>query len=650
MIMWKHLKKSACIKKTRGVSAKATMSHNQILLLLLLIFGGTICSLLLFVFITASEDKKMRTNFEQTAKVRISMFKDILEENLHALNWLGNLYKSSEKIGRSEFREFVWPYLQTHPEVQALEWVPRVLDSERQAYEAAAKEDGFADFQIIERQSNGTMVPAFKRKEYFPVCFVEPYEDNVATMGFDLGSNPIWFETLKWSYENNQLAATERIVLIRETNSRESLLICKPIYHSGSIIDSLESRRDNLKGFVVLALRIDLLLEKLIAHFEPWDMSTHLYDISSPADKYLLGEYFPFVRSKTDNGLVSYEPYKAILQTTDLYSSGVLDVANKKWEIICAPAPFFIVREKTVSPWIAMISGFGFTGVLSLLTLIVFKRIAENRQAEREKRQLQAQLRQTQKMEAIGTLAGGIAHDFNNILAALIGYADLAMDDIPEGTVTHQNIEGVLIAANRATELIKQILTFSRKDEARLICVNINTIVAEALKLLRSSLPRTIEIDQNINCNSTIMADETQIHQILVNLCTNAAHAMSETGGVLEVNLTDINIDSNIITGYGNLKQGLYVKLTVKDTGCGMGSEVKERIFEPFYTTKEIGKGTGLGLSVIHGIVENHNGIITVDSNPGEGTTFNIFFPCTESVEIIKTEDSHAALAATGIS
>ena len=272
--------------------------------------------------------------------------------------------------------------------------------------------------------------------------------------------------------------------------------------------------------------------------------------------------------------------------------------------------------------------------------LHITRDVTLHRQIEEEREQMRTQLRQAQKMESIGTLAGGIAHDFNNILAALIGYADLAMDDIPKGTITHQNIEGVLVSANRATELVKQILTFSRKDEAKLVPMQINTIVAEALKMLRSSLPTTIEFRHDINCNSSIMADETQIHQVLINLGTNAAHAMSENGGLLEVNLTDINIDSTVKTRYGNLHHGSYVKLTVKDNGCGMDSEVKERIFEPFFTTKEVGKGTGMGLSVIHGIIENHNGIITVDSKAGVGTTFDIFFPCVENHKIIKKDET----------
>lgn len=269
--------------------------------------------------------------------------------------------------------------------------------------------------------------------------------------------------------------------------------------------------------------------------------------------------------------------------------------------------------------------------------------ISERKQAEEEKRKLEAQLRQTQKMEAVGTLAGGIAHDFNNILGALIGYTVLAKEDVPEGTLAHQNLQEVLISANRAKELVKQILTFSRKDDAELVPVHINTIVQEVLKLLHSSLPATIEINQDINCNSSIVGDETHIHQVLMNLGTNAAHAMEENGGVLEVSLSDVIIESDIMTRDGNLQPGSYVKLSVKDNGCGMSKEVMERIFEPFYTTKEIGKGTGMGLSVVHGIIENHNGIITVDSTPGEGTTFNVFFPCVEDTEIIETEDSEIA-------
>ena len=273
----------------------------------------------------------------------------------------------------------------------------------------------------------------------------------------------------------------------------------------------------------------------------------------------------------------------------------------------------------------------------------IYEDITERKQAEQEKKNNEIQLRQSQKMEAIGTLAGGIAHDFNNILGSIIGYAELVKDDISEGTIAYQNQKEVLIAAKRAKELVKQILTFSRKDEAKLVPVKINSIVADSLKMLRSSLPTTIEISHDINCTNSIMANETHIHQVLMNLCVNASHAMEDNGGILQISLSDVNIDLDTMTSDGNLKQGSYVKLLVKDTGSGMSREVQNRIFEPFFTTKEVGKGTGMGLSVVHGIVENHNGIITVDSKPGEGTTFEIFFPCVVDIEIKENEDSEIA-------
>ena len=290
-----------------------------------------------------------------------------------------------------------------------------------------------------------------------------------------------------------------------------------------------------------------------------------------------------------------------------------------------------------------LVPHFDFSGTILSYDGLV-KDVTEHKQAEEERLRLQAQLRQAQKMEAIGTLAGGIAHDFNNILCALIGYADLIKDDIPEGTATHQNIEGILIAANRAAGLVKQILTFSRKSGDELLPFQIGPIVKEALKMLRASLPTTITIRQDIKCNDfTIMADETKIHQVLINLCKNAADAMEEKGGILDVRIAHCDIVSDVETKHGTLPQGSYLKLTVKDTGCGMSKELQDRIFEPFYTTKGPGKGTGMGLSVVHGIVESHNGVITLDSKPGEGTTFEIFFPCVEDAEIIKPEDSKIA-------
>ena len=245
-----------------------------------------------------------------------------------------------------------------------------------------------------------------------------------------------------------------------------------------------------------------------------------------------------------------------------------------------------------------------------------------------EKKKLEAQLRQAQKMEAIGTLAGGIAHDFNNILSAVIGYTQIALDDVPKGTLLQSNLKEVLKAGRRARDVVKQILAFSRQTEQERKPLEISLIVKEALKLLRASLPATIEIRQNIGTDlATVLADATQIHQVLMNLCTNAAHAMGERGGILEVNLANVELGSDFTSRYPDIDPGPYLRLTVSDTGHGMHPSIMERIFNPFFTTKERGEGTGMGLAVVHGIVKGYGGTITVFSEPGEGSTFHIYLP-----------------------
>lgn len=241
---------------------------------------------------------------------------------------------------------------------------------------------------------------------------------------------------------------------------------------------------------------------------------------------------------------------------------------------------------------------------------------------------LEDQLRQSQKMEAIGTLAGGIAHDFNNILAAIIGYTELALSEPPSGTKAKKHMENVLHAANRASNLVKQILTFSRMTEKEMRPLKVVHIVKEVLKLMRASLPTTIDIRQSINSRfGMAKADPTGIHQVLMNLCTNAAHAMQDSGGILEVSLMDMDIDQETASFFPELSPGPYLKLVVSDTGHGMDRGTLDRIFEPFFTTKGPGKGTGMGLAVTHGIIKSHGGAVTVFSVPGKGTKFQVLIP-----------------------
>jgi signal transduction histidine kinase len=245
------------------------------------------------------------------------------------------------------------------------------------------------------------------------------------------------------------------------------------------------------------------------------------------------------------------------------------------------------------------------------------------------------QLQQVLKIQGIGTLAGGIAHDFNNILFPIVGYTELTMDEVPEDSVAHNNLEEILKAANRAKELVKQILTFSRQSGQERKPVEIQQVIKEALKLLRASIPASIEIVHDIDENcSPVMGDATQIHQIIINLCTNAYQAMQDGGGKLEVILKEKYIGYQQTTQKIGMQPGKHVQLLVKDEGCGMDASVLERIFEPYYTTKEQGKGTGLGLSVIHGIIKNHRGDITAASTPGKGTVFTVYLPVIEDGDV----------------
>jgi len=256
----------------------------------------------------------------------------------------------------------------------------------------------------------------------------------------------------------------------------------------------------------------------------------------------------------------------------------------------------------------------------------VINYICVARDVTNEKR-LERHVRQSQKLEAIGTLAGGIAHDFNNILAIMMGYTELALRDIKESTITAKKLEGVLKAGERARDLVRQILAFSRQTEKERKPVRISPIIKETLNFLRASLPSTIEIKKNIEVNSMILGDPTQVHQILMNLCTNASYAMKDRGGILEITLKEIEIEEEDLCTYPDLSPGTYVNLIVSDTGCGIDEVTMERIFEPFFTTKKPGEGTGMGLSVVHGIVKSYGGTITVISEEHKGTTFSIILP-----------------------
>lgn len=248
-------------------------------------------------------------------------------------------------------------------------------------------------------------------------------------------------------------------------------------------------------------------------------------------------------------------------------------------------------------------------------------------QTAREKKSLKKKLVQAQKMESIGTLAGGVAHDFNNILASILGFTELALKEVPAGSIIEDNLLEALKAGNRAKDLVNQILTFARQSDQKVEPIQVSLIAKEVLKLLRSTIPAPIHIKQDIKSDSLIMGNPTQVHQIFMNLCTNAAHAMEDKGGLLEVGIENADLDEKHAQAHPELNPGPYLKITVSDNGKGIHPDNVESIFEPYFTTKEQGRGTGLGLATVHGIVKGYGGEITVESEQGAGSVFSVYLP-----------------------
>jgi PAS domain S-box-containing protein len=280
--------------------------------------------------------------------------------------------------------------------------------------------------------------------------------------------------------------------------------------------------------------------------------------------------------------------------------------------------------EFTVTP---QMEGSRICGVLA-----IGRDLSARREVEQGQARLQAQLRRSQKMEALGTLAGGIAHDFNNILTAIVSNVELARMEIAAVQPAAERLDEIRMACARAAELVGQILAFSRQQDQERRCVSLESIVQEATKLLRSTLPVTIEMQTEFagNC-PCVLADSGQMHQVLLNLGTNAAHAMRERNGKLQVSVRAVDVDDELAARIPDLQPGHYVRLSVSDNGHGMSAATVERIFDPFFTTKAPGEGTGLGLAMVQGIVRSHKGAIAVCSEPGQGTVFHLYFPAVQS-------------------
>jgi signal transduction histidine kinase/ActR/RegA family two-component response regulator/sensor domain CHASE-containing protein len=635
--------------------------NHYISLILLAIFGAAL-AFATFVTIKDFEDEKIALNLREKSEDRIFTFQQLIDTSIEELISLAAFFNASEKVERLEFREFSQSILKHHQGFLALEWIPRVPDSERRRHEASARQEGLSNYRISQREKQGVMVAAKKREEYFPVYYLEPQAGNELALGYDLGSNPTRFEALLSARDRGEPGATSRVTLVQEQEEHFAFLIYMPIYKKGVPSHSVASRREALLGFVLGVFRIDDLLKDALSVLSPQGINMYLFDKEEKnPDKRFLG----FYASSKKSGPFTPEMDEKMI-TQGYYYSRNVSVADRTWKIYCVPSQEFIFQYKSWHVW-------GVPGVILLFVVFVIcyvmfyfehaerikqhaidllrakeeleAEIIERKRSEKEKANLEIQLRHAHRLESIGTLAGGIAHDFNNILTIIIGNTDLARLSVPDGSPVHTKLEKVISASNRAKNLVSQILSFSREGGQDLQAVRPHLIVRETVDMLRSTIPAMILIKEDIDPEcGTIFVDPTQIDQILINLCTNAVHAMNEKG-ILGIGLKQKILGEKEIFHRPDMVPGIYVELSVSDTGAGIDPAIIERVFDPFFTTKGVGEGTGMGLSMVHGIVMSHHGMITVDSEPGKGSTFHICFPVMES-EDVEPEENQLSLPA----
>ncbi|NVJ90442.1 MAG: PAS domain S-box protein [Methylocystaceae bacterium] len=378
--------------------------------------------------------------------------------------------------------------------------------------------------------------------------------------------------------------------------------------------------------------KFQTIIEATLEGFAVVDLTTlEMLDTNSALHN-LLGYTYEEMIGQPCRDFVSEEDHAILLRhaeaaKADLHQTYELRLKRKDGKVIPVEINSSVLPESLSEKPIAV-------GFITDITV--------RKRQEEQRRQLEKQLRQAQKMETIGTLAGGIAHDFNNILTPILGYAALLELKIPPDDPNHERIKKIEKSARRGADMVAQILTFSRNSDGEMKSINLAPVIEEAMELVQNTTPANIQINSDIPEKiAPVIADSTQIQQIIINLCTNANHAMGSKDATMTVKLAEVKVTNKIAAQTTNLKPGPHVKLTISDTGSGMDEDVLTRIYDPFFTTKKSGEGTGLGLSMVHGIVKNHNGSVLAHSQVGVGTTFEIYLPVTSIAPVEEIDNSH---------
>ena len=627
------MKWSSKMRSLRHVSAFVVVSATGI-------FLATLSYWLSFGYF---ESERVHHEYEEPAGQQARVIDRAIATHIEVVHSISSLYAASPEVGRGEFRAFVEHSMRISPGIQALEWIPRVSKARRAEYEARARDRGLEAFRFTEMSSSGELTTAAPRDEYFPVYFIEPIKGNERALGFDLASNPARREALVQARDTGRAVATQRITLVQEDGGQFGFLVFVPVYQGGVVPATADRRRDKLQGFALGVFRIgDIVEAALDAANMPHEFMIAMFDTEARPDERLLyisgGSLDDVLIESTDNSEI----------LADAAFSSTLLVAGREWRIRFQPVPGGTSRWfHAESAWLAAI-----VVALTMLLLVYLGRSHKHTEeiehlvARRshelmeinatlkteiiERKRVQHQLTQTQKMEAIGQLTGGIAHDFNNLLMIVDGYTRKAVSKLDNREIVETSLLQVLSATDKASNLTKQLLSFSRRQFTETRVVRVSNVIREVEGLIETLVGEQAEVEYHVVSDDIcVNTDPSELSQAVVNLAINARDAITNSGKVLiGVRLADL--DESFTEGRANIEPGRFAEVYVEDDGTGIDEDTLAHVFEPFFTTKEQGAGTGLGLAMVYGFAQQSGGAAEVSSVLGEGTTVSIFLPITD--------------------
>ena len=590
----------------------------------------------LFVRLSGWEYDRIKLRFENDAASLAHQLEKNINGHLEALHAIKSFYASSDSVAREEFATFVTRQLSRHPGIQALEWIPRVSNAERAAYEATARQDGYPHFQITQRAQQGAMVGAMPRKEYFPVYYVEPYEGNEIAFGFDLGSSPARLDALNKSRDTGTPIATSRITLVQETGKQFGFLVFMPIYEKGLPRKTMDQRRQNLNGFALGVFRIGDMLNIVTSGAGKDHIELEVYDETAPIEQRRL--YASSAKTPDDSSSLSND--KEPEGTRTFQWTTTLAIADRKWSLRFSPSSEYLATYRPWNARLVLIGGLLFAALLAALLLLltghaarvrklVTARTSElaqaNMQLKSHTRELESSNRELQNFAHVAS------HDLQEPLRKVQMFGDRLRERCSDGLSEQGQdyIARMQSATGRMQTLISDLLAFSRvtsKDHSRKP-VDLARVAKHVLADLESRIEQTGGT-VDVNDLPTIHADPTQMRQLLQNLIGNALKFHRPgTPPIVKVRGSILNgQDGN---GAKHTDGQAIYELTVEDNGIGFEEKYRDRIFTIFQRLhgRSEYEGTGVGLAVCRKIAERHGGDISVNSTPGQGATFVVTMP-----------------------